>query len=259
MEENKDYTLSITSDGAAVVMVKDNTISLIKTDANYGVGGATVTATIKETEAEKITIIDYTNGSILYYATGDSSKIKLASYSNAIAGEDVESTEVATVSIDESNMYFDLSEEENCLYFFKTAGKSASQQYLHRIKVNNNLGEAEEMFGVYDADDVPEVEEEEVEEEEEQDLPILFFNKCSKKRSHVDFFLFLCDKQNIFLLENYFLVSNGIQEIRENGFGRENIPAMMAAVVAISLPLILLFLIFRNKIMEGVARGGLKG
>ena len=30
----------------------------------------------------------------------------------------------------------------------------------------------------------------------------------------------------------YFLVSNGIQEIRENGLGRENIPAMMAAVVA---------------------------
>lgn len=38
-----------------------------------------------------------------------------------------------------------------------------------------------------------------------------------------------------------FLVSNGIQEIRENGFGRENIPAMMAAVVVISLPLIILF------------------
>ena len=32
--------------------------------------------------------------------------------------------------------------------------------------------------------------------------------------------------------ENYFLVSNGIQAIRESGFGRENIPAMMAAVVA---------------------------
>lgn len=57
----------------------------------------------------------------------------------------------------------------------------------------------------------------------------------------------------------YFLVSNGIQEIRENGFGRENIPAMMAAVVVISLPLIVLFLIFRKKIMEGVARGGTKG
>ena len=57
----------------------------------------------------------------------------------------------------------------------------------------------------------------------------------------------------------YFLVSNGIQEIRENGFGRENIPAMMAAVVVISLPLILLFLCFRKKIMAGVSRGGTKG
>ena len=59
--------------------------------------------------------------------------------------------------------------------------------------------------------------------------------------------------------EAYFLVSNGIQEIRENGFGRENIPAMMAAVVVISVPLIVLFLIFRRKIMAGVARGGTKG
>ena len=59
--------------------------------------------------------------------------------------------------------------------------------------------------------------------------------------------------------QNFFLVSNGIQEIRENGFGRENIPAMMAAVVVISVPLIVLFLIFRKKIMAGVARGGTKG
>lgn len=58
---------------------------------------------------------------------------------------------------------------------------------------------------------------------------------------------------------NYYLVSNGIQEIRENGFGRENIPAMMAAVVVISLPLVILFLIFRKKVMAGVSRGGLKG
>ena len=59
--------------------------------------------------------------------------------------------------------------------------------------------------------------------------------------------------------ENYYLVSNGIQEIRENGFGRENIPAMMAAVVVISLPLIVLFLIFRKKVMAGVSTGGTKG
>ena len=59
--------------------------------------------------------------------------------------------------------------------------------------------------------------------------------------------------------QSFFLVSNGIQEIRENGFGRENIPAMMAAVVVISVPLVVLFLVFRKRIMEGVARGGTKG
>ncbi len=59
--------------------------------------------------------------------------------------------------------------------------------------------------------------------------------------------------------EAYFLISNGIQELSENGFGRSNIPAMMAAVVVISLPLIILFLVFKNRIMEGVSRGGTKG
>lgn len=58
---------------------------------------------------------------------------------------------------------------------------------------------------------------------------------------------------------DYYLVSNGIQEIRENGFGRDNIPAMMAAVVVVSIPLVVLFLIFRKNVMAGVARGGTKG
>jgi multiple sugar transport system permease protein len=34
---------------------------------------------------------------------------------------------------------------------------------------------------------------------------------------------------------------------------------MMAAVVVVSAPLIVLFIIFRNRIMAGVARGGTKG
>ena len=59
--------------------------------------------------------------------------------------------------------------------------------------------------------------------------------------------------------EKYYLVSNGIQEIRENGFGRENIPAMMAAVVVISVPLIVLFMVFRKQIMTGVQKSGTKG
>ena len=59
--------------------------------------------------------------------------------------------------------------------------------------------------------------------------------------------------------ENYFLVSNGPRPPRETGCGGENLPAMMAAVVVISVPLIVLFLLFRNKVMEGVSRGGTKG
>lgn len=59
--------------------------------------------------------------------------------------------------------------------------------------------------------------------------------------------------------ESHYLVSVGIQQIREAGFGRDNIPAMMAAVVSICVPLIVLFLSFRKRIMAGVARGGTKG
>lgn len=59
--------------------------------------------------------------------------------------------------------------------------------------------------------------------------------------------------------KEYFLVSNAIQYIRENGMGRDNIPAMMAAVVCVSIPLILLFAFFRKQIMAGVAKNGTKG
>lgn len=55
------------------------------------------------------------------------------------------------------------------------------------------------------------------------------------------------------------LLSVAIQKLRESGAGRGNVPAMMAAVVLVSLPLIVLFLIFKDRIMEGVSRGGTKG
>lgn len=59
--------------------------------------------------------------------------------------------------------------------------------------------------------------------------------------------------------EEYYLVSNGVQAIRESARGKANIPGMMAAVVLVSIPLIVLFLVFRDKIMAGVSRGGTKG
>lgn len=58
---------------------------------------------------------------------------------------------------------------------------------------------------------------------------------------------------------DYKLVSVVIEEIRSLGSGRSNIPGMMASVVMVSLPLIIIFLIFREKIMTGVSRNGAKG
>ncbi len=58
---------------------------------------------------------------------------------------------------------------------------------------------------------------------------------------------------------DHLLLSVAIQNIRESGAGRGNVPAMMAAVVLVSLPLIVLFLVFKDRIMEGVSRGGTKG
>lgn len=59
--------------------------------------------------------------------------------------------------------------------------------------------------------------------------------------------------------ENNYLISNGIETLRTSGFGRENIPAMMAAVVCVCLPLLVMFVLFRKQIMDSVAMGGSKG
>ncbi|MDE6661561.1 MAG: carbohydrate ABC transporter permease [Anaeroplasmataceae bacterium] len=59
--------------------------------------------------------------------------------------------------------------------------------------------------------------------------------------------------------KDFYLVSNGIQLIKEQSMGKADIPGMMAAVVCISLPLLLLFVVFRKQIMSGVARSGSKG
>ena len=57
------------------------------------------------------------------------------------------------------------------------------------------------------------------------------------------------------------LVIHGVDQLRSGIVDacNDHRIAMMAAVVVISVPLIVLFLVFRNKVMEGVSRGGIKG
>lgn len=146
-------TLSAANDGT-VFAVSSNVISIIKDADNIKI--------IKDEEASSINLIDFTNGCILYY--DDVSNLKLVSYSNVLAGDEPSIQTLTSIdAVSEDYAYFDLNEGENMLYFLKLSG---DDYYLHRIKVNNNLGETEEMFGVYEEFDVPSQEETEDAEEE---------------------------------------------------------------------------------------------
>lgn len=153
-------SVNITPDGN-VVLVSTNTITVVK-DLDDVVK-------ITDENATSIKIVDYTNGNILYYdKTDDGSNIKLVSYANAIAGNEHEIQTLTTIlAVQEDCAYFDLNEEENMLYFYTIGGKNETNYYLHRLQVNNNMGEVDEMFGVYASDDEPEQEEEEEVVEEE--------------------------------------------------------------------------------------------
>ena len=150
--------LSITPDGTAVVLVEENVITLV--DNNKKV--------ITINDADDVTAIDiigYINGCIVYYdTTEENSNIKMVSYYNHINGGDTEIKTLATMdTFEEDYAYFDLSDDNAYMYFYKMEG---SNYYLNRIKINNNLGETEEMFGVYLTENAPVVEETEEEVEE---------------------------------------------------------------------------------------------
>ncbi len=58
----------------------------------------------------------------------------------------------------------------------------------------------------------------------------------------------------------YKLVTNGLRTaFNDEASGRINYPLQMAAVVIVSLPLFIIFVIFRKYIMRGVSRSGTKG
>ena len=60
--------------------------------------------------------------------------------------------------------------------------------------------------------------------------------------------------------DSYKLVTNGLRTaFNDEASGRINYPLQMAAVVIVSLPLFIIFVIFRKYIMRGVSRSGTKG
>ena len=60
--------------------------------------------------------------------------------------------------------------------------------------------------------------------------------------------------------DDYKLVTNGLRmAFNDEASGRINYPLQMAAVVIVSLPLFIVFILFRKYIMRGVSRSGTKG
>ena len=61
--------------------------------------------------------------------------------------------------------------------------------------------------------------------------------------------------------ETHKLITNGLRgtAFQEVGGQETNYPVQMAAVAIVSLPLFIVFLLFRKYIMKGVSRSGIKG
>ena len=142
-------SLTMTPEGNCIVAVTDNTIEFFINGDN---SPSPRTIVDDEEDITEINIIGYANGSIIYYDNNNS--IKSVSYANIIAGSNADIITIVTLS-DTNTDYFDL--DNNYLYFYKTVG---NHSYLHRLAINNNHDETEEMIGVYLEEDIPEETEE---------------------------------------------------------------------------------------------------
>ena len=64
---------------------------------------------------------------------------------------------------------------------------------------------------------------------------------------------------NLVSNEKFWLITNGIRSSFQANSDKTNIPAQMAAVTIVSIPLFLVFIFLRKYIMKGVSRSGIKG
>lgn len=153
---NNFTQMFLTEDGEDVVVCKENKILMIP----YGSQNP-ISNVLEDDDATTVQIIGIKNGYIIY--CNDKNAVKMASCNDLKNGEDVESVTLTTVeklfkpeaSQDAAAIpAFDL--DENYLYFYKTVGDN---DYLHRIKIANNVSETEELVGKYLSADIPEAEE----------------------------------------------------------------------------------------------------
>ncbi len=148
-------TLVMTPEGNCIVGIRSESTTI----EFFIYGDDTASCVIEDSEESvtSVTFIGFANGYVVYYDNNNA--IKMVSYANVMSNSNAEVITVATLS-DINTSYFDLDGEY--LYFYKTVG---SHSYLHRLAINNNFDESEEMIGVYLEEDIPEETEESEETE----------------------------------------------------------------------------------------------
>ncbi len=148
-------TLVMTPEGNCIVGIRSESTAI----EFFIYGDDTASCVIEDSEESvtSVTFIGFANGYVVYYDNNNA--IKMVSYANVMSNSNAEVITVATLS-DINTSYFDLDGEY--LYFYKTVG---SHSYLHRLAINNNFDESEEMIGVYLEEDIPEETEESEETE----------------------------------------------------------------------------------------------
>lgn len=106
---------------------------------------------ITDVDTDKITIIGFTNGSVVYY--DKEYKVKVVSYANRANNNNPIKT---IVTLDEESLKtVDL--DVDYMYFYKKVNEN---KYLHRVAIINNFGETESLFGVLIEEDIPQEETE---------------------------------------------------------------------------------------------------
>lgn len=135
-------SVKLAPNGDALVAVsEENSGRIIEIIKN----GVAVSYTLEE-DATEIEIIGFGTGTIIY--RDNEKNIKSLNYSNVNA----EPVLIANVA-DMSTTYFDI--DGSYLYFYQTVG---SNEYLHRVIIDNGAQEAE-LVGVYLEADIPEIDE----------------------------------------------------------------------------------------------------
>ena len=150
--------LSATPDGLCVVGAGSNKIVLIRE------GFSPITIDIDN--AESIEVAGFANGCVIFVAdNGSNSVVMSVSYSNAVGGDNQTPTTLATLTTLDVRM-FDMSSDSNYFYLIS---KQGSNNYLTRVKIQQNLDASHEIVGVYESNDIPKIEEtpEETPEDEE--------------------------------------------------------------------------------------------